>query len=249
MRLFTRRAAVSALCLVLSPVCIRAEEAGKPAAATPAQKIGRDGKPDPRFLAKHEEFLAVAKKGEADVLFLGDSITEGWRGAGKDVWAKHFAPLKAANFGIGGDRTQHVLWRIDNGELDGIKPKVVVLMIGTNNSHADVSDHIAAGVKAVVAGIRAKLPETKVLLLAVFPRGAKPNPQREKLAAVNKEIAGLDDGKTVRYLDIGPKFLTADGTLEKEIMPDYLHLSPKGYAIWAEAILPLLGEMLGSAKP
>ena len=241
-----RSAFVIAMSFGLGAAC--AEEP-KPAAVTPARKIGRDGKPDPRFQAKHEEFLAVAKKGDAEVLFLGDSITEGWRGAGKDVWAKHFAPLKAANFGIGGDRTQHVLWRIDNGELDGIKPKVVVLMIGTNNSHTDVSDHIAAGVKAIVAGIRAKLPETKVLLLAVFPRGAKPNPLREKLAAVNKEIAGLDDGKTVRYLDIGPKFLTADGTLEKEIMPDYLHLSPKGYAIWAEAILPLLGEMLGSAKP
>ncbi|OAI54741.1 GDSL family lipase [Planctomycetaceae bacterium SCGC AG-212-F19] len=180
------------------------------------------------------------------MVFFGDSITVGWRGAGKEVWAKNFDPLKSANFGIGGDRTQHVLWRIAGGELEGIKPKVAVVMIGTNNSGSDSAPDIAEGVTEVVKLIKNKSPETKVLLLAVFPRGQKiPNTGNDKLIEVNKTVAKLDDGKSVRYLDIGPKFLDKEGQLPKDVMPDYLHLSPKGYEIWAEAILPLLNEMLG----
>ena len=225
-----------------------AQDAKKSAAATASPKFDKDGKtPQPGFVKSHASFLDVAKKGGVDVLFLGDSITAGWRGAGKDAWAKNFEPLKSANFGIGGDRTQHVLWRITNGELDGIKPKVAVLMIGTNNSGADPAADIAEGVTEIVKTIRTKSPETKVLLLAVFPRGAKiPNTGNDKLIEVNKTIAKLDDGKTVRFLDLGPKFLDKEGQLPKETMPDFLHLSPKGYEIWAESMLPLLKEMLGS---
>lgn len=203
----------------------------------------RDGEPDAGFIKTHEGYVAIAKAGGVDVLFLGDSITAGWRGNGKEAWEKSFAAYKTANFGIGGDRTQHVLWRITNGELDGIKPKVVVLMIGTNNSGTDEADGIAKGVTAIVKAIHAKSPTTKVLLLAVFPRGEKPNPQREKLAKVNETIAKLHDGKSVHYLDIGAKFLTADGTLTKDIMPDFLHLSKAGYQIWADAITPKLAEL------
>lgn len=230
----------------LSAGLARADEPAKSAAATPAPKMDKDNKPQDGFIKQHEAFVAIAKKGGVDVLFLGDSITAGWRGAGKEVWAKHFEPLKAANFGIGGDRTQHVLWRILNGELEGIQPKVAVLMIGTNNSGGDPAPAIAEGVTAIVNTLRKKSPETKVLLLAVFPRGKQlPNSQNDKLIEVNKTIAKLDDGKSVRYLDIGAKFLGSDGNLPKEIMPDFLHLSPKGYAIWAEATLPLLNDMLG----
>lgn len=202
----------------------------------------RDGEPDAGFLKTHEGYVAIAKAGGVDVLFLGDSITAGWRGA-KEVWDKSFGAYKTANFGIGGDRTQHVLWRITNGELDGIKPKVVVLMIGTNNSGSDDADGIAKGVTAIVKAIHAKSPATKVLLLAVFPRGEKPNPQREKLAKVNTTIAKLHDGKGVHYLDIGAKFLKDDGTLTKDIMPDFLHLSKAGYQIWADAISAKLAEL------
>jgi lysophospholipase L1-like esterase len=205
--------------------------------------------PAPReagWIKRHEGFVAIAKKGDVDVLLLGDSITDAWRQQpAKEAWDKHFAPRKAANFGIGGDRTQHVLWRITHGELDGITPKVVMLMIGTNNVRADSAEQIAEGVAAIVKTVRQKSPTTKVLLLAVFPRGENAgNPDREKIAQINKIISKLDDGKNVRYLDIGQKFLQEDGTLTKEIMPDFLHLSARGYAIWGEAVAPLLAEML-----
>ena len=209
---------------------------------------------DAGWVKRHEGFVEIAKKGGVDVLFLGDSITDAWGGeghnknaAGNKIWESTFVPLKAANFGIGGDRTQHVLWRITNGELEGITPKVAMLMIGTNNSNRDdnTAAEIAEGVTAIVKTIREKTPHTKILLLAIFPRGEKPNPQREKIKAVNDTIAKLDDGKMVRYLDIGPKFLAEDGTLTKEIMPDFLHLTEKGYQIWADAVTPTLKEMLG----
>jgi lysophospholipase L1-like esterase len=210
-----------------------------------APKLGPDGQPNEKFIAMHESFVATAKEGKARLLFLGDSITAGWGGK-KDIWEKEFGKYDPANFGIGGDRTQHVLWRIQNGELDGIKPVVAVVMIGTNNSASDPADGIAKGVTKIVGTIREKSPATKVLLLAVFPRGekAEPNPQRAKLKQVNEIIAKLDDGQHVFFLDIGDKFLEPDGSLTKEIMPDFLHLTPKGYQIWADAIGPKLAELM-----
>jgi len=195
---------------------------------------------------RHEQFLEIAKKGGVDLLFLGDSITDGWRGKnGKKVWDEHFEPLKAANFGIGGDRTEHVLWRLKNGELDGITPKLAVVMIGTNNGK-DPAEDVAAGITAIVSEVRTKSPTTKVLLLGIFPRGEKPNAGREKNDKVNEIVAKLDDQKSVKYLDIGSKFLAEDKSISKEIMPDFLHLSEKGYQIWAEAILPTVKEMMGA---
>jgi lysophospholipase L1-like esterase len=221
-------------------------------AATPAPR-------DANWVKRHEGFVEIAKKGGVDVLFLGDSITDAWRGKNvAHIWGKHFEPLQAANFGIGGDRTQHVLWRLDHGELDGITPKVVVLMIGTNNSNGNdnTAAEIADGVRAIVQSIQEKSPKTKVLLLGVFPRAdkfdrnAKPKSipadgLRKKIDDINKIIAKLDNGKTIRYRDIGGKFLESDGSLSADIMPDFLHLSPKGYEIWAESIMPTLKEMLG----
>ena len=210
-----------------------------------APKLGPDGQPNAGFMKAHESFVAIAKQGKAKLLFLGDSITAGWGGQ-KTIWEKAFGKYMPANFGIGGDRTQHVLWRIENGELDGFKPKVVVLMIGTNNSGNDPAEDIAKGVTKIVETIHKKSPATKVLLLAVFPRGEKaaPNPGRDKLKQVNEIIAKLDDGKKVFFLDIGGKFLESDGSLTKEIMPDFLHLTAKGYEIWADAITPKLAELM-----
>ncbi len=213
----------------------------------PAEKYGKDGKVNPGFIASHEKFVSIAKEGKTQLVFLGDSITAGWAGNGKDVWAKAFNGYTPANFGIGGDRTQHVLWRIENGELDGgIKPKAVVLMIGTNNSGSDSAEGIAKGVTAIVKTIRAKQPQAKILLLAVFPRGEKasPNPGRDKLKQVNDIIAKLDDNKNVFFLDIGGKFLQPDGSLSKDIMPDFLHLSAAGYQIWADAIELKLAQLM-----
>ncbi len=213
-----------------------------------APKLGPDGQPNAGFIKSHENFVKIAKEGKAQLLFLGDSITAGWAGNGKDVWAKAFAKYNPANFGIGGDRTQHVLWRIENGELEGFKPKAAVIMIGTNNSGNDPAEGIASGVKKIVMTIRTKTPSTKILLLAVFPRGSKPdgklNEQNEKLKQVNAIISKLHDGKQVFFLDIGNKFPVTDGNLDKEIMPDFLHLSAKGYEIWADAIAPELVKLM-----
>lgn len=232
--------------IVALTVTMNVSAGDKNPATTPSPRLDKDMKPDPSWMKRHEGFVEIAKKGDVDVLFLGDSITDAWRGkAAQPTWEKFFVPHKPANFGIGGDRTQHVLWRIQNGELDGIKPKVVVLMIGTNNTGQDSAEQIADGVTAIVKTIRQRSPSTKVMLLAVFPRGEQPdNPGRVKIAQINKTISKLDDGKSVRYLDIGGKFLQPDGTLSKDIMPDFLHLSAKGYEIWGEAINPLLTEML-----
>jgi len=191
---------------------------------------------------RHERFVKRAKDGTCDLLFLGDSITEGW--GNNAVWKKHFEPRKAVNFGIGGDTTQNVLWRITNGELDGLSPKAVVLLIGTNNFglHGDAPGDVAKGVAAVVDTLRRKLPGAKILLLAVFPRDEKPNTgMRKKIAELNAELAKIEG---VRFLDIGAKFLAADGTLPKDVMPDFLHLSEKGYRIWAEAMEPELSKLL-----
>jgi len=198
----------------------------------------------------HDSFLARAKQKEGvNLLFLGDSITQGWNGP-QQVWERYYRPRNVANFGIGGDRTQHVLWRIENGEVDGIHPKVVVLMIGTNNMGANSADEIADGIKAIVKKLHEKLPETKVLLLGVFPRGERPDdPVRDKVKAVNEKIAKLDDGgKSVKYLDIGPRFMSEDGTISTAIMPDFLHLTQKGYRVWADAMEPTLWSMLDEKK-
>jgi lysophospholipase L1-like esterase len=204
------------------------------------------------WMKRHEAFVEQAKKGGIDILFMGDSITDFWRNRGSNVWNEFYAPRHAANFGISGDRTQHVLWRIDHGELDGIHPKVVVLMIGTNNTGKERNSNkirntvpeTIAGVQAVVADIRAKLPDSKILLLAIFPRGTLDDPQRAQVAVINTVIAKLDDGKMIRFLDIGPKFLETDGTLPRSLMPGLLHPNEKGYRIWASAMEPLLDEML-----
>ena len=209
-------------------------------------------KPEPRdgnWMKRHDSFNARVKQGNVDVLFIGDSITQGWEGAGKGVWAERYTKRNAVNLGIGGDRTQHVLWRLDNGNIDGIKPKAAVLMIGTNNSGSNTPEEIADGVKAIVAKLQAKLPETKVLVLAIFPRGADDkDARRQTNSKANALVAPIADGKKVFYLDIGPKFLAADGTLSKEIMPDLLHLSPQGYTIWADSIEEKLAELLGEKK-
>lgn len=205
---------------------------------------------------RHAAAVERAKEGKVDMLFIGDSITQGWEGEGKDVWAKQYAPRNAMNIGFSGDRTQHVLWRLDNGEIafgDGHQPKLAVIMIGTNNSNGNdnTADEIAQGIEAIVASLRSKLPETKILLLAIFPRGeAKPsdNPQRDKNAAASARAAKLADGKMVHVLDIGPNLTNADGTISPDVMPDYLHLSAKGYQQWADAIEGKVKELMGGAE-
>jgi lysophospholipase L1-like esterase len=199
-----------------------------------------------RWTQMHEGMLKRAKEGNIDLLFVGDSITEGW--ANNAVWQKNYAPLNAANIGIGGDTTENVLWRLENGEVEGISPKVAVLLIGTNNFGLEghTPDAVVKGVTAVVQTLRKKLPSTRILLLAIFPRDEKPNTDtRKKIKTVNEQMVKLDDRKNVRFLDIGAKLSNPDGSLSKEVMPDFLHLSEKGYQIWADAMAPLLKELMG----
>ncbi|MGA3066130.1 MAG: GDSL-type esterase/lipase family protein [Tepidisphaeraceae bacterium] len=208
----------------------------------------------PGELKMHHQFLDLAKAGNIDLLFVGDSITDSWRrpDRGLAVWQKYFAPLKAANFGISGDRTQHVLWRIQNGELDGFNAKCIVLMLGTNNLSSppnnirNTNEETIAGMKCVVAAIRQHQPQAKLLLLGIFPRGqAADNPYRRDIKVVNAELAKWDDGKNIFYLDIGDKFLNPDGTLKTELFFDgNLHPNAAGYEVWAAAIIDKVKALL-----
>ena len=193
----------------------------------------------------------TAEAGEkAQVIFIGDSITQGWEGEGKEVWGKYYAHRNAVNLGIGGDRTQHVLWRLDNGNIDGLKPKAAVLMIGTNNSNGEdnTPGQIAQGVTVILKKLREKLPGTKVLLLAIFPRNENFSAQRGKLAMNNQVLQKNADEQNIFWVDFGHKFLRADGTMPRELMPDYLHLSKRGYEIWAESIEDKLSSIIGDKR-
>ena len=187
------------------------------------------------------------------VVFLGDSITQGWGGEGRAEWEARFAPLGAVNMGIGGDRTQNILWRIQDGALDGLHPELVVLKIGVNNLWAEVqecgTDRVADGVAACVAAVRAKCPNAKVLVLGILPTQAAPdNPLRAIVRAVNARSAALVPtmGGPVSFADIGTAFLEPDGRISPDIMPDGCHLSMRGYSLFADALEPLVQGMLNT---
>ena len=192
----------------------------------------------------NERVKEVGKK--AQLIFIGDSITQGWEGEGKEAWADRFSKYDAINLGIGGDRTQHVLWRLNNGNLEGLSPKAAVVMIGTNNSNGEdnTAEQIAEGVRAIVEKLRTKLPSTKVLLVPIFPRGENPNPQRGKILQANQIIQKLADGENVIWVDLGHKFLNEEGRIPRDLMPDYLHLSKNGYEIWADSLREPLARVL-----
>lgn len=216
----------------------------------PAPRPGKDGKPNPSWLKHHEDLVALAKKGNIDLYFVGDSITDYWQTAGKAVWTKEFAAWNPGDFGISGDKTQDVLWRLQNGELEGVAPKAFVVMIGTNNLGNSTDAQIVAGNTAIVKELQAKNPQAKILLLGIFPRSKEANgPSRQRIKIINSNLAKLDDGKNLKFLDIGPKFLAEDGTLPADVMPDALHPNEKGYQIWADAIKPILTEWLGKQNP
>ena len=185
---------------------------------------------------------------DAEVIMIGDSITQGWEGHGAATFKKYYAPRKTLNVGISGDRTENVLWRLDHGAIDGISPKLAVIMIGTNNTghRKDPAEETAAGIERIVDEVHRRLPETKILLLAIFPRHPSPDGEPRKLNdRINEIISGLGERDYVTFLDIGDEFLDEDGTLPKAIMPDALHPRKAGYAIWAEAMEPTMRDLLG----
>ena len=206
---------------------------------------------DKWWMDRHESMNKRVAQGNVDLIFIGDSITHGWEGKGKKVWDEYYAKRNAVNLGIGGDQTQHVLWRLDNGNIKDISPKLAVIMIGTNNHvPRNTPEETAEGVTKIIEKLRTKLPETKILLLGIFPRGATPEDvARQGNEKVNEMIQKLADGENVIYFDFGDKFLTDKGVLPKEIMADLLHPGEEGYKIWAEAIEPFIVKYVDEAKP
>jgi lysophospholipase L1-like esterase len=188
------------------------------------------------------EHIRQARSQRVDMTLDGDSITDYWQSTGRPVFDKVFAPRHAIDFGMSGNQTQNVLWRLDHGQLDTLHPKLAMILIGINNMGGAVED-TAAGVTKIVQEYREKCPDTHILLLGIFPHGQLPSdPARAKIKAVNAIISKLDDGAHVTFLDIGDRFLQPDGTMSAEVMPDFLHPALKGYEIWADAVAPMLDK-------
>lgn len=200
---------------------------------------------------KHTDDVAAAELGEAEILLIGDSITEGWEFKGKAIWEEQLLPLKAVNFGIGGDMTQNLLWRLENGSTGKLQPSAVILLIGTNNLSLsnDTPEQIEKGIKAIADQLLLKFPEANLLIYGIFPRGEFPSTDiRKRIESINQEIALLDAHPRISYLDIKDTLSEPDGSLSAEIMPDFLHLSEKGYRRWAESLLPWVQATLSDRK-
>jgi len=207
------------------------------------------------WLPRHEQKLLDKEKQNIELIFIGDSITHGWETEGKAIWDNHFAPRNGFNLGFGGDRTENVLWRLDNGAVDDLKPKLVILMIGTNNTghRMDSPEETVSGIDAIIDKLSEKLPHTNILLLGIFPRGAQPDdPMRLRNREINQRLAAAaaktnwkHKNATVHFRDISSVFLNESGEISTSIMPDLLHLSPEGYRLWAEAIDADVTRLMG----
>ena len=224
-------------------------EAQAPDVAAP--KLDKQGMPDARFIKRHESFLADVKKNQdAGLVLIGDYLTDDWRGNNKNgvkaIFDQAFGACKPLNLGQSGDYTQHVLWRLENGELEGLSPKVVMLLIGgTNGSNGDKPEKIAAGIEAIISCVKKKSPTTKILLMSVPPRAENPASPRDRQMAVNALLPKFnDDAKGIRFVDLAAKYIRPDGTVSKELMPDFYHFSDKGYQLWADTVASSLRELM-----
>ena len=199
------------------------------------------------WMPRHEAVNERLKLGHAGMLFIGNSITHGWEGEGKKIWERTYAARDAVNMGFGGDWTQHVLWRLDHSALEAVSPKLAVVLIGTNNSNGNdcTAGEIADGIIAVCQRLRTRLPEMKILLLAIFPREPEPCAQREKITQANRLASRIADGRTIFYADFSALFLNPDGTIRNSLMPDSLHPNGEGYRLWAEAMEPWVSKIMG----
>jgi lysophospholipase L1-like esterase len=243
-QLFQSLSGVFAVCLFMlgsyMPSVAQVPTVYHPHVPSPANPAMAASPREDWYISVQQKFDRYSGK-HADIVFDGDSITNRWETTGKSMWARYAD--RAADFGIEGDRTENLLWRLSKGQVDGVDPKVVVLLIGTNNVGRDSADHLADGIKAVVAEYKKRCPHAHIILMAVFPRAKTPDdPSRLKLAAVNRQIATLDDGHRVSFIDIGPKLIEADGTISPETMPDFVHPTANGYSFWADAIQPLIDK-------
>lgn len=194
----------------------------------------------------HQMFSAQAARaaqGNVDVMFVGDSLTEMWP---KALWDRNFGQLKAANFGIGGDHTGNVLWRLQDPAIAALTPKLVVLMIGVNNINLcnEGADEVFGGIEAIVAKLRQQYPQARILLNAVLPEGAPDSEERRRIIALNRKVRALGDGKNVVFHDYGGVFMGDGGVLSRELQPDLLHFSEKGYQLLAAAMRPDIEALL-----
>ena len=199
-----------------------------------------------QWMLMHESHVKRAKQGDVELLFLGDSITQGWNHA-PQVFDKAFGKWKTALFGIRGDKTGNLLWRLDHGEVDGLSPKVVVLLIGVNNlwGNANTDTEVAIGIVAVTDRIQLKLPHAKILLIGLLPTGEHIDlPVRNAILNVNRLLANAQLGEHIRYCDIGSSLLDEDGSISKGVMADFLHPTPLGYERAAKALGPIISEMM-----
>jgi beta-glucosidase len=210
--------------------------------------VARSGEPE--WIARERALAAETARGGVDLVFLGDSITEGWRFVGLETWQRYYAGRRPLNLGISADQIQHALWRIQHGNFAAIEPRAIVVQIGTNNLLADTPSEVAGGVLEVVRTLRRLEPQAHILVMGLFPRDRDPDGElRRRVAAVNRELeARVARGRKVSYLDIGAKFLEPDGSISPEVMYDYVHLAPRGYQIWAREIEPILARWLGPAS-
>ncbi len=199
---------------------------------------------------RHTHTVTRIQQGAVDLLFIGDSITQGWEEDGRRVWDTFYGRRRAVNLGFNSDQTDNVLWRLQHGEIDGITPKLAIVMIGTNNAtvREDPPEHTAAGIHAILATLRTRLPQTKILLLAVFPRGQSANDQLRRVnQAVNERVRAFADQRHVFFLDLGPHFLDKGGRLSENVMPDALHPNERGYRLWAEGMEDLVKTLMNES--
>ena len=249
---------ISIVALLVAGAFTLAQQGAAPGQAAPGAAAARGGRGGPlppateprppqndNYANRHKGFVDIAQKGDTQLLWVGDSITDLWANRAKDIWDKYFGPMKPANFGISGDTTQGVLWRMQNGELDGFRAKLIILMLGTNNINRNDNDDIVRGDRAIIEEFKKHQPQAKVLLLGIFPRGGPPdNPYRAQIKDINSKLEKLADNKQFFYVDIADKFLTPDGTLTAEVMNDFLHPTAKGYQIWADATIGKIKELM-----
>jgi lysophospholipase L1-like esterase len=265
---------VPAMTLLLASLCVAAKAQQPGTSSAPAPRVppvGAKGEPpeliaderppclvpvsrEPGAKPRQDEVLRrvrQAKPADARVVFIGDSITEGWEGAGAEAWRREFAPLGSLQIGVGGDRTEHLLWRLEQAPLTPLDPAVIVLMIGTNNASTgrDSGELIVRGVRAVADALRAQCPNATVLVLDIPPRGARMNPIRGVVLQVNQALSQAPWPDRVRFVRAGDGLVRGDGGIDAEIMPDFLHLSPKGYDQWAAAIRPAVTSALPPPPP
>jgi lysophospholipase L1-like esterase len=231
---------------------VAAQAAGLPSLVpvdvlTPADKPCvrmRGTVPDPKFVQRHNYYLLLARAGDADGYLVGDSILDGFQSIARQTWKKEFAGWKIKNFACSGDRTQHVLWRLENGELAGVHPKLFVVLIGTNNLIFNTNEEIVAGNAAIVKELERTNPQAKILLLGLLPRTDEhPEKKPSRIDLINAKLARLADGKTVRFLDLGPRFLDEHGHYTHT--RDGLHPNEEGYEIFAKALRPEVAAVLG----